>query len=124
MNDQVPSSAILRTVVEASGDVRMRLDSGAVLKRLHFVERALLTAMAGWIPGMHSNEVKALLARVAWQSSLTADALRERVFELRYPSRLIEIAEDAPVVQLFEASRHAPSGVALLDALAEVYLPA
>lgn len=131
MNDHIPKATtlpgrvgILRTVEESAGGVQMRLDSGAVLKRFHFLERALLTAIAGWIPGVHANEVKALLARVAWQSSLTADALRERVFELRYPSRLIEVADDEPLVRIFQAASHAPSGVALLDALAEVYLPA
>jgi uncharacterized ferritin-like protein (DUF455 family) len=123
MNDHVPI-AILRTLDESGASVQMRLDTGAVLKRFHFLERALLTAEAGWIPGVHAIEVKALLARAAWQSSLTADALRERVFELRYPSRLIEVADDEPLVRLFQASAHAPSGVALLDALADIFLPA
>jgi hypothetical protein len=128
MNDQVSKAkanrgGVLRSLEASAGGVQMRLDSGAVLKRLHFLERALLTAVAGWIPGVHSIEVKALLARVAWQGSLTADALRERVFELRYPSRLIEVADDEPLVRIFQAAAHAPSGVALLDALSTVYLP-
>ena len=123
MNDHVPN-AILRTLDEPVGGVQMRLDTGAVLKRFHFLERAILTAEAGWIPGVHSIEVKALLARAAWQGSLTADALRERVFELRYPSRLMKVAEDGPLVRLFQAAIDAPSGVALLDALAEIFLPA
>lgn len=119
----VSSDAILRTARSGAG-VQMRLDAGAVLKRFHFVERALLIASAGWIPGVHLIEVKALLAQVAWQSSLTADALRERVFELRYPSRLMEIGADEPLVRIFEAAAHAPSGVAVLDALADVFVPA
>ncbi|MEJ7664556.1 MAG: hypothetical protein WKG07_36080 [Hymenobacter sp.] len=47
-----------------------------------------MRACAAWIPGVHSIEAKAVLACVAWQSALTGDALRARVFELRFPSRL------------------------------------
>jgi uncharacterized ferritin-like protein (DUF455 family) len=116
--------AILHPVIDSPADVQMRLDTGAILKRFHFLERALVLATAGWIPGVHSIEVKALLARASWQSSLTAHELRERVFELRYPSRLMEVGDDAPLVRLFEASAHAPAGAALLDALGEIFLPA
>ncbi len=124
MNDHIPPETVLRTVADAPSDVQMRLDAGAILKRFHFLERALLISTAGWIPGVLSIEVKALLARASWQSSLTGHELRERVFELRFPSRLMEVGDDAPLVRLYEASAHAPSGVALLDALGEVYLPA
>jgi uncharacterized ferritin-like protein (DUF455 family) len=124
MNDHIPPEPVLRTVADAPSDVQMRLDAGAILKRFHFLERALLISTAGWIPGVLSIEVKALLARASWQSSLTGHELRERVFELRFPSRLMEVGDDAPLVRLYEASAHAPSGVALLDALGEVYLPA
>jgi Protein of unknown function (DUF455) len=124
MNDHIPQNAILRIVADSGAGVQMRLDAGAILKRFHFLERALLISTAGWIPGVHSIEVKALLARASWQSSLTANELRERVFELRFPSRLMEVGDDAPLVRLFDASAHAPSGVALLDALGEVFLPA
>jgi uncharacterized ferritin-like protein (DUF455 family) len=119
-----PRDAILHTVTGSLAEPQMRLDTGAILKRFHFLERALVISTAGWIPGLHALEVKALLARASWQSSLTAHELRERVFELRYPSRLMEVADDAPLVRLFEASAHAPSGAALLDALGEILLPA
>jgi uncharacterized ferritin-like protein (DUF455 family) len=119
-----PRDGILHTVTDSPAGVQTRLDTGAILKRFHFIERALVIATAGWIPGVHSIEVKALLARASWQSSLTAHELRERVFELRYPSRLMEVGDDAPLVRLFEASANAPSGAALLDALGEIFLPA
>src|SRR4051794_16564890 len=119
----VRRGAILHTVTGSPAELQMRLDTGAILKRFHFLERALVISAAGWIPGVHALEVKALLARASWQSSLTAHELRERVFELRYPSRLMEVADDAPLVRLFEASAHAPSGAALLDVLGEIVLP-
>ena len=124
MDDHIPHGGVLRTVADAPADVQMRLDAGAILKRFHFLERALLIAAAGWIPATRTLEVKALLARTSWTGSLTGHELRERVFELRFPSRLVEIGDDAPLVELFEASAHAPSGPALLDALGERFLPA
>jgi len=39
---------------------------------------------------LNDLEAKAELARTAWESALAADALRERVFELRYPSRFLD----------------------------------
>jgi uncharacterized ferritin-like protein (DUF455 family) len=44
-------------------------------------------------------EHKAELARTAWEAALAGDALRERVFELRYPTRFLdEQAEELDVV--------------------------
>ena len=54
----------------------MRLDTGAVLKRFHFLERAILTAEAGWIPGVHSIEVKALLVGQGVDAPVKAEMLR------------------------------------------------
>jgi hypothetical protein len=42
------------------------------------------------IPQAPRLEAKAELAQSAWESALAADALRERVFELRYPSRFLD----------------------------------
>ena len=103
---------------------RLRMDSAAVLSRFFFLEEALVRACAGWIPALHRLETKAAVARLVWQDALTADALRERVFELRYPSRLLEVGADAPLVVLFRAAAHAPSAQALLRAVAEVLNPA
>ena len=67
MNDHVPRGGVLRTVANTPVGVQMRLDAGAILKRFHFLERALLISAAGWIPATRTLEVKALLAR--WLSS-------------------------------------------------------
>jgi hypothetical protein len=55
---------------------------------------------------------------------MTAHALRERVFELRYPSRLMEVGDDAPVVELFAEAVNAPNVVAFVLGLARVFKPA
>ncbi len=49
-----------------------------------------MLACGGWIPRVAPLEHKAELARTAWESALAGDAMRERVFELRYPSRFLD----------------------------------
>jgi hypothetical protein len=56
--------------------------------------------------------------------SVTADALQNRVFELRYPSRLITPDAHGAVIAVFEGARHAPGEEAFILALADVLLPA
>jgi uncharacterized protein DUF455 len=71
-------------------DLRVRLDTAQALTRLFYRERAIALACGRWIPRVAPLEHKAELARTAWESGLAADALRERVFELRYPTRFLE----------------------------------
>ena len=102
----------------------MRMDAARILKRFFFCERALIIAQSGWLAGLAAIDAKLALPRLTWQDAMTAHALRERVFELRYPSRLMEVGEDAPVVGVFSEAINAPSGEALLLALARVFKPA
>ena len=62
----------------------MRLDAGAILKRFHFLERALLVSAAGWIPASTALEVEGAARPCVLAGLLTAHELRERVFELRF----------------------------------------
>lgn len=102
----------------------MRIDSAAILKRFFFCEEALICGQAGWLAAIAPLDLKLLLPRHIWEDALVADSLRQRVLELRYPSKLMEIGDDAPVVSLFEGARHAPSAVAYVTGLAHVLLPA
>jgi uncharacterized ferritin-like protein (DUF455 family) len=102
----------------------MRLDVARVLKRFHYCEQPLIVAQAGWISSIAPIEIKIALPHHFWQDALTADALRTRVFELRYPSRLLEVGNDAPVVSIFERAISAPNALAFISALASVYKPA
>jgi hypothetical protein len=102
----------------------MRMDAAGLLKRLFFCEQALILAQAGWIASIGPLGVKLALPRLLWLDSLTAHALRERVFELRYPSRLMEIGDDAPLVELFAEAAHAPGPEAFLLGLGRVLKPA
>lgn len=111
-------------LADTKHDLWQRLDAAEILKRFHCLERGIVLGGAGWIPGLRQLESKAAVARLVWQASLTADALRERVFELRYPSRLLEEGADAPLIRLYEASLHAPSPSAYLQALQQLLIPA
>jgi uncharacterized ferritin-like protein (DUF455 family) len=71
-------------------ELRVRLDTAQTLTRLFYRERAIALACGGFVPFAAPLEQKAELARTAWECALAADALRERVFELRYPSRFLE----------------------------------
>ena len=71
-------------------ELRVRLDTAQALTRLFYVEQAIALGAGAAIPHVAPLEQKAELARVAWVSALAADALRERVFELRYPTRFLD----------------------------------
>ncbi|MGC2185060.1 MAG: DUF455 family protein, partial [Terriglobales bacterium] len=103
----------------------MRFDTAQLLKRFFFCERSLLVSEAAWIPAIAPLDLKTGLARFIWQSAETADALRNRVFELRFPSRLLEEqGADHALIELFGAVRDSPSVPAFLLSIGKVLLPA
>ena len=103
----------------------MRLDTVQLLKRFFFCERSLLISAAAWIPSIAPLEVKTGLAQFLWQNAETAHALRNRVFELRFPSRLLEEeGADRALIDLFGAVGNSPSAPAFLLAIGKVLLPA
>jgi len=103
----------------------MRLDTAQLLKRFFFCERSLLVSQAAWIPAIAPLEAKTGLAHFIWQSAETAHALRERVFELRFPSRLLEEeGADQALIELFGAVKDSPSVPAFLLSVGRVLLPA
>jgi uncharacterized ferritin-like protein (DUF455 family) len=96
-------------------ELRERLDTAQTLTRLFYRERAVAIACGGFVPHAPRLETKAELGRTAWESTLAADALRERVLELRYPSRFLEAqAEGIEVTRLDELR-------ALVDRLRDDY---
>jgi len=100
------------------------MDAASLLKRFFFCEQALVVAQGGWLGHIAPLEVKTTLPRYLWEDAMTADALRNRVFELHYPSRLVEVGDDAPVVSVFSEAIHAPGPEAFILSLARVFKPA
>jgi hypothetical protein len=103
--------------------LRQRADTAQELTRFHFLARSLAVACGGWIAATPRLETKAVLARAAWQHVLAGDAFRERVFELRYPSRFLEEGADAPLIRVYEAGIDAPDADVFLAGLADALLP-
>ncbi|MDQ3619505.1 MAG: hypothetical protein M3391_05170, partial [Actinomycetota bacterium] len=108
----------------SKGRPLLRHDTAGTLRSFFHYERSLTIACAAWTPGVKRLEAKELLARTAWEGSLTAGALRERVFELRYPERDLLSGIDTVVVELFASVIHAPGAGAFLTAVGEVVVPA
>ena len=103
----------------------MRVDTAQLLKRFFFCERALLVSQAAWIPAIAPLEIKTGLARFIWQNAETAHSLRNRVFELRFPSRLLdEAGADHALTELFSGVKDSPSVPAFLLSVGKVLLPA
>jgi uncharacterized ferritin-like protein (DUF455 family) len=103
----------------------MRFDTAQILKRFFFCERSLLVSQAAWIPAVAPLDIKTGLARFIWQSAETANALRNRVFELRFPSRLLEEeGTDHALIELFSIVKESPSVAAFLLTMGKVLLPA
>jgi hypothetical protein len=102
----------------------MRKDTAEILTRLFFVERSLILSQAGWIPGVVSLEGKAALARMLWEDSVAADAIRNRILELRYPSRVVVPDQHQVVLDFFDEARNAPGPEAFVLSLARVLKPA
>jgi hypothetical protein len=78
------------TYLPPTRELRVRLDTAQALTRLFYRELAVVLASGRWIVRTAPLELKAELGRTAWESALAADALRERVFELRYPTRFLD----------------------------------
>jgi len=103
----------------------MRNDVAHLLKRFFFCERSLLVTAAAWIPAVGPLETKIGLARFIWQGAETAHALRDRVFELRFPNRILEEqGTDHTLIALFNSVKDSPSVPAFLLSIGKVLLPA
>jgi uncharacterized ferritin-like protein (DUF455 family) len=65
-----------------------------LLQRLYLTERETMRALGGWHISIGNWELKMLTPRHWWHDSLHADALRQRVLELRYPRRDVDSRHD------------------------------
>lgn len=126
MSDLTPIATQTTNVRMKTNTQRARLmvtDSAGILKRLYLIQRELVLAQAGWMPGTAHWESKLLLPETLWQDALVARELRQRVLELRYPERTIDAGGDAPVIALVRAFRDAPDGPSYIAALRSMIKP-
>jgi uncharacterized ferritin-like protein (DUF455 family) len=72
--------------------------ASALQRRLYRTLRETMRAMAGRISGVAGWEVKKLLARHVWLDAEHADALRQRVLELRFPRVDVDLDADKALI--------------------------
>jgi hypothetical protein len=102
-----------------------RLDTAQILKRFFFCERSLIIGASAWIPHLHDLDVKMAVPYYCWQNAETANDLRARVFELRFPSRMMDQeGADRPLAALLAEIRNAPTATAFFTAWGNVALTA
>ncbi len=102
----------------------LRYDTAVILKRFFFVEESLILSTAGWIPATAPLLLKTDYAKMIWQDALTAENMRQRVFELRYPSRFMSKKGEETLIKFVEESRNAPTALAFFLSLLDVFKPA
>jgi len=102
----------------------LRYDTAVILKRFFLAEQALVVGMAGWLPSIGDISAKLTIPKIAWEDAMTAQALRERVFELKFPSRILDVGNDAALVNFIRNTYRAPNEAAFLMLMARLYKPA
>lgn len=102
----------------------MRYDTAVILKRFFFVEESLVKSTAGWVPATAPLILKTEYAKMMWQDAKTAEDMRQRVFELRYPSRLMSKEGEEALIKFVDEARNAPNALAYFLSLLEVFKPA
>jgi hypothetical protein len=96
----------------------------ALLKRLYILERGCMRALAGWLPAIETQEIKLLTARHLYLDALTANDLRERIQQLRYPRRDVDRGWDPQLVALQQSATQAPDEGSFIAGLYRVLKPA
>jgi hypothetical protein len=98
---------VTRMAVDRFGEVGQRVrgveDSARLLKRLYLVERETMRALGAWHLSVADWDLKLAVPRDWWQDSLHANALRDRVLELRYPKRDVDSDHDPALAAFLES---------------------
>ncbi|KIL34557.1 hypothetical protein SD71_18990 [Cohnella kolymensis] len=102
----------------------MRYDTAVILKRFFLMEQAMVIGQAAWLPAIPYFEMKTLFPKMLWEDAMTGNMLRERVYELRFPSRMLEVGTDQPLVDFIRSGYHAPNALAYMMLLSRIIKPA
>lgn len=84
-------------------------DAAKLLKRLYLTERESMRALGARQMAVANWELKVATPRHMWHDSMHADALRNRVLELRYPRRDVEVGHDPDLIAFLDHLTRAES---------------
>jgi hypothetical protein len=99
-------------------------ESARLLKRLYLTERETMRALGAWHISLANHELKVATPRDWWHDSLHADALRNRVLELRYPRRDVDSDHDPGLVAFLGELTKAKTDAEFALGVYEVVKPA
>lgn len=94
------------------------------LRRIAYTEERMMRLLASRIVSIPQRDVKALLGRLQYEAALHADALRNRVLEMRTNKSKLEIAPDPVLAMLFDEAEHLPGTYPFLLSVAQLLKPA
>lgn len=98
--------------------------ASALQRRLYRTVRETMRAMAGRLCGVGHWEAKKMLARHVWLDAEHADALRQRVLELRYPRVDVDLAVDRALLEVLVCLPSTRSDAEFLAGVYRVVKPA
>jgi hypothetical protein len=98
--------------------------ASALQRRLFRAIRETMRAMAGRISGVASWEAKKLLARHIWLDAEHANAIRQRVLELRFPRADVDLGMDRALSAVLEKLPSTESDAEFLAGVYRVIKPA
>ena len=117
----------MRSVCEFAGlgDVsRTGLSVKEAAERLHrfaYIERRLMFIQAGFLVAVPERNFKVWLARLQYQASKRADAIRKRLPELRLPKTKVDAVPSAGLTGWLDYLSHAPDTTSKWLGLRSVY---
>ena len=94
------------------------------LRRMAYSEERLMRLLASRIVSIPQRDIKVLLGRLQYEASLHADALRNRILEMRTSKSKLEVAPDSALTVLFDEAEHLPGTYPFLLAVTQVLKPA
>lgn len=98
--------------------------AGERLLRFAYVEQRLMRLLASRVVSVPQRDIKALLARLQYESALHANAWRNRVVEMRTNKSKLEAAPDAALEILFDEAEHLPDTYPFLFVVTHLLKPA
>ena len=108
----------------SSVNLRSVEDASAWQRRLYRVIRETMRAMAGRLSGVGSWAAKKMVARHIWLDSENANALRERVLELRFPRVDVDLEVDQSLIAVLACLPSSQSDAEFLAGVYRVVKPA
>src|SRR4051812_3176761 len=95
-------------------------DNVALLLRYHWIEKRLSEIMVARLTATPEWEVKGGFALHQWLDSEHADALRNRIREMRHPMPRIDVAPDEALGARFAGIAESPTTLQLLTGIQSV----